>query len=132
LGHNLIRNNGGVERILILLFSVVIITIIFVTILILAVPQTPIITMTYQKTAGGATSTYIFTVVGVVREDVKSSDITVRLEPSAGTITKSFSSSVRPGDYITIQGLTPNTSYTLTLIFTPRNEAAYQITITAA
>jgi hypothetical protein len=91
-------------------------------------PMTPTITMTYQKTA---TDTYVFTVAGITRNDVKASDITVRVLPSTGLIViPQFSVNVQAGDTITLVGTSANTQYTLTLVYVPTNSASYQITWT--
>jgi flagellin-like protein len=93
---------------------------------------TPTITLTYQKSgsySGG--SNYTFTVAAVNRNDVKATDITVKLVPTAGTVTPTFSTNIQAGDTIVLHDLTPGTTYTLTLVYGPTNAAAYQMTWSA-
>jgi hypothetical protein len=89
---------------------------------------TPTITMTYQKTGA---DTYLFTVVGVTQNDVKATDITVSVMPSTGlTVEPRFSVDVQAGDVIYVNSTTASTEYTMTLVYDPTGEVAYQVTWT--
>lgn len=92
--------------------------------------ETPTITMIYQKTGA---DTYLFTVVGVTQNDVKATDISVTVMPSTGlTVEPRFSTDVQAGDVIYVNGTTASTDYTMTIVYDPTGEAAYQVTWTTA
>ena len=93
--------------------------------------NTPTATMTYQKTAAG---TYTFTVAGVTRNDIKTTDVTIVISPSAGvTSTPTYAGTyIGAGDTIVFSGLTSGTLYAFTLKYTPTGGAVYQLSWTAS
>jgi uncharacterized iron-regulated membrane protein len=127
-------SEGEEGRLLILLFALILIVFSLSAFLLLtshgSVGPTPVITMTYWKSAPGD---YNFTVVGVNWNDVKWSDITVYIDPFSGrTITFPGTMNVVAGDTLSIWDLTPGSTYTITLLYTPTGGSCYQVTLTAA
>ena len=93
--------------------------------------QTPTATMTYTKTT--ATS-YTFTIAGLSRNDVKATDVTMKVNvgsTAAVNVTHFSSPNLMAGDTIVVT-TAANSIYTLTMVYEPTGAAIYQVTWTAS